>query len=187
MTGVMRVGIADHFGWAVSVAASADHAVVDRRRLELVEPGITPAPIHYESRRLDVAATAALVAAVRASVARATSAALDELASALPEPVVSIALRAWPQDFPDDIAVQRRPPYESRADAIMYRQVLCELAHARGWEVHLYDAKRVVAQAAGKLAGRADAVLEGPRATLGPPWTKDHRAALAAAIVSASP
>ena len=60
----MRLGIADHLGWAVAVTASADHEVVDRRRIELIEPGMSPAPIHYESRRLDVAATAALVADV---------------------------------------------------------------------------------------------------------------------------
>ena len=165
------------------MTASADHEVVDRRRIELVEPGVTAAPIHYESHRLDVAATAALVAKVRASVVRATSAALDELAAALPEPIVSISLRTWPPDFPDDIAVQRRSPYEARADAIMYRQVLAELAHARGWDVHLYDAKDVVGQAVSMLAARADEVLHGPRATLGPPWTKDHRIALAATIV----
>ena len=180
----MRLGIADHLGWAVAVTASADHEVVDRRRIELVEPGVSPAPIHYESQRLDVAATAALVATVRASVARAASAALDELAAALPAPVVSISLRAWPPDFPDDIAVQRRAPYEARADAIMYRQVLAELAHARGWDVHFYDAKEVVGQAASVLAERADEVLQGPRAGLGPPWTKDHRVALAATIVA---
>jgi hypothetical protein len=87
-------------------------------------------------------------------------------------------------DFPDDIAVQRRAPYEARADAIMYRQVLSELAHARGWEVHLYDAKAVERQAARILAERSDEVLHGPRAMLGPPWTKDHRIALAATIVS---
>ena len=113
---------------------------------------MSAAPIHYESPRLDVAATAALVAQVRASVARATAAALDELAAALPEPIVSISLRTWPQDFPEDIAVQRRSPYEARADAIMYRQVLAELAHARGWEVHLYDAKDVV-ESGGQPAG----------------------------------
>ena len=62
----MRVGIADHFGWAIAVTASSDHEVVDRRRLELVEPGVTAAPIHYDSHRLDVAGTAALVAHVRA-------------------------------------------------------------------------------------------------------------------------
>ena len=180
----MRLGIADHFGWAVAVTAAADHAVVDRRRIELVEPGVSPAPIHYESRRLDVAATAALVARVRASVDRACSAALDELAGALPAPVVSISLRFWPPDFPDDIAVQRRAPYEARADAIMYRHLLAELAHARGWEVHCYDAKHVEAQAADLLGNRADEVLRRPRATLGPPWTKDHRVALAATVVA---
>ena len=121
---------------------------------------------------------------MRASVVRATSAALAELAAALPAPIASISLRAWPLDFPDDIAVQRRAPYEARADAIMYRQVLAELAHARGWDVHLYVAKDVVGQAAAGLGERADEVLDGPRAALGPPWAKDHRVALAATIVA---
>ena len=121
---------------------------------------------------------------MRASAVRATSAALDELATALPEPIVSMSLRAWPADFPEDIAVQRRVPYESRADSVMYRQVLAELARARGWDVHLYDAKDVEAEAVGMLGERADEVLHGPRATLGPPWAKDHRMALAATIVA---
>jgi len=180
----MRVGVADHLGWAVVVAASADHEVVDRRRIELIEPDISAAPIHYDRGRLDVAGMTELVAAARASVARASGAALDELAAALPAPVDSISLRMWPPDFPDDIATQRRAPYESRADAIMYRQILADLARARGWRVHLYDAKHVVTEAASILGDRADEVLNGPRATLGPPWTKDHRTALAATITS---
>jgi hypothetical protein len=180
----VRLGIADHLGWAIAVTASGDDEVMDRRRIDLVEPGMSEAPLHYESRRLDVAATAALVAKVRTSVVRAASAALDEITSALPEPVRSISLRTWPLDFPADIAVQRRMPYEARADAIMYRQELSELAHARGWEVHLYDAKAVVNQATEMLGERADEVLQGPRATMGPPWTKDHRVALAAAIMA---
>jgi hypothetical protein len=180
----MRLGIADHFGWAVAVTASAGHEVVDRRRIELVEHGLSAAPIHYEGRRLDVAATTALVSAVRASIARAASAALDELAATLPAPIRSISLRRWPLDFPEEIAIQRRSPYEARADAIMYRQELAELAQARGWEVHVYDAKAVLGQAVTLLADRADEVLDAPRATLGPPWTKDHRIALAATVVA---
>ena len=180
----MRVGIADHLGWAVAVTASADHTVVDRRRIALIGPGVSPAPIHYESRRLDVAATAALVAEARLSVAGAATAALDELARALPAPLLSISLRAWPVDFPEDIAVQRRVPYEARADAIMYRQELAELAHTRGWEVHLYDAKSVEGQAVRMLGERAESVLHGPRAMLGPPWSSDHRIALAATILA---
>ena len=34
------------------------------------------------------------------------------------------------------------------------------------------------------LAERADEILRGPRATLGPPWTKDHRIALAATVMA---
>jgi hypothetical protein len=177
----VRLGIADHLGWAVAVTASADHEVVDRRRIELVERGVPSMPIHSEAKRLDVAATAALVAEVRASAARATAAALDEL----PAPIASIALRRWPPDFPSDIAVQCRSPYEARADAIMYRQVLAEIASARGWEVAFYDAKDVLDRALVILGARTDAVLRGPRALLGPPWAKDHRVALAATIVGA--
>jgi hypothetical protein len=169
---VLRLGIADHLGWAVAVTASEDHEVVDRRRIELIEPGLSEAPIHYDRGRHDDGEIAALIAAARASIARTAGAALDELAASLPAPIVSMSLRAWPLDFPADVAVQRRAPYEARADAIMYRQELAELAHARGWEVHLYDAKAVVTQAGGGLA------------ELAPPWTKDHRVALAATIVA---
>jgi hypothetical protein len=182
--GGVRVGVADHLGWAVAVTASDDHEVVDRRRIELVEPDVCAAPIHYEGQRLGVAGTAELVSAVRGSVARATAAALDDLAQALPGPVASVSLRTWPADFPDDIAVQLRSPHEARADAIMYRQILCEAATARGWEVHRYDAKAVVAQAEVLLGQRAAEVLLGPRTALGPPWAKDHRVALAATVVA---
>lgn len=180
----VHVGIADHFGWAVAVTASAGREVVDRRRIELVEADVTPAPIHYDSKHLDVEQTAALVARVRESVARATAAALDALAADLPAPLASISLRTWPDDFPADIAVQRESPWEARADAIMYRQILAELAHERGWAVHLYLAKDVVGQAGAVLGEPAEEFLQAPRAALGPPWTKDHRVAFAAAIVA---
>lgn len=183
----MRVGIYDHFGWAVAVTASDDHEVVDRRRIELIEPGVAAAPIHSDGKGLDDTAAAALVAEVRASVVRATTAAFDELEAALPAPVVSLSLRVWPPDFPDDIAVQRRVPYEARADAIMYRQEIAEVAAARGWEIDLYRAKDVEGRAAAIVGDRADEILHGPRTTLGPPWTNDHRTALAATIVAAAP
>jgi hypothetical protein len=190
----MRVGIAHHLGWAIVVTATADHDVVDRRRIELLEPGLPAAPIHHDGGAhelhrsgppLDDGALAALVAKVRASAVGTTAAALDELVAALPAPIVSLSVRAWPPDFPDDIASQRRVPYESRADSVMYCQVLAELARHRGWAVHEYDAKSVEAEAAALLVDRADDVLQGPRKRLGAPWSKDHRMALAATIVSA--
>jgi hypothetical protein len=188
----MRLGIAHHLGWAVAVTASADHKVFDRRRIELIEAGVAAAPVHHvggphllhrPAVPIDDNSLAALVADVRASAARASSAALDQLATALPEPIVSMSLRDWPAAFPDDIAVQRRVPYESRADSIMYLRVLAELARDRGWDIHRYDARRVEDEAVSILGERADEVLHGPRSTLGPPWSKDHRMALAATVV----
>jgi hypothetical protein len=189
----MRLGVAHHLGWAVAVTASDAHEVVDRRRIELIEAGLPVAPIHHEggphllhrkAEPLDDDALAALVATVRASAVRTTSAALDDLVHALPGPIVSLSLRAWPDDFPSDIAVQRRVPYESRADSVMYREVLAELGRARGWRIHFYEAKDVEAEATSVLGDRTDDVLHGPRATLGPPWSKDHRIAMAATVLS---
>lgn len=181
-SGAMRLGIAHHFGWAVAVTSAPDYRVCDRRRIELIEAGVAAAPIHHEGKALDDDAAAVLVGQVRASARRATAESLDELAAALPEPIVSMSLRSWPADFPDDIATQRRVPYEARADSVMYRQVLAELARARGWDVHFFEAKDVEAQAAAKLGERAAEILLGPRERLGAPWGKDHRMALAATI-----
>jgi hypothetical protein len=189
----MRLGIANHLGWAVAVTASASHEVADRRRIELIEPGLPSAPIHHaggphllhrQAEPLDDKALALLVADVRASVFRAASAALDDLATSLAEPIVSMSLRVWPADFPDQIAMQRRVPYESRADSVMYRQVLAQIGRARDWEIRFYDAKHVEADAASILGKRAHDVLHGPRAMLGPPWSKDHRTALAATVLT---
>jgi hypothetical protein len=161
--------------------------------MELIEPGLPAAPIHHiggphnlhrQGEPLPDGALEALVAEVRASALRATSKALAELAAALSAPIGSMSLRALPVNFPDDVTVQRRVPYESRADAIMYRRVLAEVARDRGWVVHFYDAKRVEHEAARVLGKRADDVLTGPRVSLGPPWSKDHRVALAATVVA---
>jgi hypothetical protein len=189
----MRLGIADHLGWAVAVTASSDHDVVDRRRIALLEPGLPAAPIHHDGGAHslhrpgpppDDATLEALVEEVRASVVRATSMAFKEVEAASPTPIRSISLRGWPDDFPKDIATKRRVPYESRADPVMYREVIADLARHRGWMVHRYDAKRVEDEAAGILGARAHEVLHGPRTKLGSPWSRDHRMALAATIVA---
>lgn len=113
----------------MAVSADADGTVLDRRRLELIEPGVPRAPIHEGGRDLDDVALAEMIVSTRASARRATDAALVALAE-----VVG-----------DDVTL---------------------------------------AQATEQLGDRADAVLDGPRRRLGPPWTKDHRTALAAAILA---
>jgi hypothetical protein len=140
--------------------------------------------MHHGGKPLNDLDLEALVAKVRASTAQVTAIALDELVANLSEPITSLSLRMSPSDFPADIATQRRVPYESRADAVMYRQVLADLGIVRGWRIHRYDAKTVEVEAARLLGDRAEDVLRRPRDILGPPWTKDHRAALAATLLA---
>ena len=123
---------------------------------------------------------------VRVSAKRMAAAAFDELAAVVSAPITSVSLRAWPQDFPEDLAVLRHAPYESHADSVMYRQVLADLAHHRRWDIHLYDAKTVESEAVSLLGHRAHLVLYGPRQQLGPPWNRDHRTALAATVLAGS-
>ena len=106
------------------------------------------------------------------------------LANDLGQQVVSMSIRALPSKFPDDIATRRRAPYESGADAIMYRRVLAGLARSRSWNLHFYNAKTVLSEAELLLGSRTAEVLHGPRLHLGPPWTKDHRVALAATVTA---
>jgi hypothetical protein len=113
-----------------------------------------------------------LVAIVRESVVRMTGASLDDLVTALPEPITSLAIRGWPPSFPEDIATQRRPPYESRADSVMYCQVLSEVAAERGWGIRTYDSKTVESDAVAILGPRAKEILHGPRNALGTTMVK---------------
>jgi hypothetical protein len=158
----VRIGIAHHYGWAVAVSVSPDFQVVDRRRIELIEPELPVAPIHHEGgthemhgsgEPLDDEGLAALVAKVRTSVMKTTAMSMDELVSVLPAPITALAIRGWQSDFPEDVATQRRPPYESRADSVMYCQVLAEVAAHRGWDIYTYDAKNVEVIRTGLFGG----------------------------------
>ena len=68
----------------------------------------------------------------------------------------------------------------------MYRKALAAEAEARGWAVHWYDAKKVFDAASRALRiENLDAHFMQVRRSVGPPWSKDHRVAMAAAIIAA--
>jgi hypothetical protein len=128
----------------------------------------------------------ALVERVRASAERRARASLDLLAGELSVAIAGLALRRCPE-LPPTIA-ERIADYRAQcaADSVMYRTALAEAARARGWSVSWYDAKQVFAEAAAALA-RDDLtdLLRATGTSLGPPWQKDHRVAMAAAIAAA--
>ena len=178
------VGVFDHWGWAVLITVAGDR-VVDRRRAELVDPALPAYPHHHEAQALPVDEGVALVERVSRSAEACARAALDALASTVAMTITGLALRANPP-LPATIA-ERLASYRARnvADSVMYRDALTRAAEARGWTVHAYDTRRVVADAARALGRTSvDDTLDRAAAALGRPWTKDHRLAMAAAIAA---
>lgn len=180
------VGVSDHAGWAILVTASDDGALVDRRRVALVEDGIPCMPHHHDGQRLPLDEAVALVDRVRDSATRAAGVGLDALVAALPRPPSAIALRASPP-LPATVA-ERITNYRAMcvADWVMYRSCLADAARARGIDVSTYDPATVLDEAAAALgAASLDPWFAKARAQVGAPWQKDHRLAMAAAIVAA--
>jgi hypothetical protein len=127
----------------------------------------------------------ALVERVRSSAERNAKARLDALAAEVHAEIVGIALRACPP-LPETVA-ERITNYRAMcvADWVMYRQALAKAATGRGWSVYWYDARRVFTEAACALRREnIDDQLDEIREAAGPPWQRDHRMAMAAAIAA---
>ena len=179
------IGVSDHGGWAVLVTVAPDGTLLDRRRVELVDEGLPKLPHHSEGQKLPLDQAVELVEHVRVSAERHAVLAWDAITMAVPR-ILGIALRKC-QPLPPTIA-ERIKDYRPQnvADWVMYRRALAAAAEARGWPVHWYDTKTVMAAARQALgAGDLDAHFLQVRKTIGPPWDKDHKLAMAAAVVTA--
>ena len=180
------IGVSDHGGWAVLATVAGDGTLLDRRRIELVDADLPKIPHHSEAQGLPLDEAVALVERVRASAQRHAKLGLDAVATTLPGRIAGVALRQCPA-LPPTIA-ERIKDYRAQnvADWVMYRQALAAAAEARSWAVHWYDAKQVF-DAASQALGIKD--LEAHflqlRKSIGPPWSKDHKLAMSAAIVAA--
>ena len=181
------IGVSDHGGWAVLVTAKRDGTLLDRRRVELVDEGLPKIPHHSECQRLPLDKAVELVERVRVSAEKHAVLALDSVTTAVPR-ILGVALRKCPP-LPPTIA-ERISDYhaQNNADWVMYRQALAAAAEARGWPIYWYDAKSVLGAARQALGVKnLDAHFLRLRKAVGPPWNTDHKLAMAAAIVSASP
>jgi hypothetical protein len=185
------IGVSDHGGWAVFVTVAGDGTLLDRRRVELVDSDLPKIPHHSEGQRLPLDEAVALVERVRLSAERHAKLGLDAVAKTVPGRIciLGVALRQCP-DLPPTIA-ERIKDYRAQnvADWVMYRKALAAAAEARGWGVHWYDAKKVFDAASEAMRIQNPEALEAHflqlRKSIGPPWGKDHKLAMAAAIVAA--
>jgi hypothetical protein len=179
------IGVSDHGGWAILVTVARDGMLLDRRRVELVDQGLPKLPHHHEAQGLPPDEAVALVERVRASAERHAVMALHAVTMTVPR-ILAVALRNCPP-LPPTIA-ERIKDYRAQnvADWVMYRKALASAAKARGWPVHWYDGKKVLSAASHTLSvENLDAHFLHLRRAVGPPWDKDHKLAMAAAIVTA--
>ena len=186
------VGVADHNGWAILVSAAAVNgrpAVVDRRRVPLVEKGVPSQPYHHETLALRDDDAEQLLRQVKRSIAACTTLAFDRLSADLGPRyrVASIAIRHPPlARLPATVAeVHRSYNTQCRADGMLYHLAICTAARGRDWKVLLHHRGEELATAVEALHASSDDVerfLSDFRQTLKPPWTAEHRGAFAAAI-----
>ena len=174
--------MADHAGWAILVTVARGGNLIDRRRVELVEGGLPTLPHHHDCHALPVDQAVALVERVTRSAEACAEGCLEALATEVPAAIERIAIRACPP-LPATIA-ERISNYRAQnvADTVMYRGALARAASARGWSVHRFQTRSVLAEAAGALGRPIEGLLAETGARLGPPWRKDHQIAMAAAI-----
>ena len=186
------LGVADHNGWAVCVTVADGGrlpVVVDRRRIELIAPGLPSQPYHHEALGMSLAAAEALVARVRTSVMETTLARLSELRDELQRSyaIVAMTIRTPPLSYVPVTVAEAHASYPvmCRADGMMYHDALCTTAARLGMTVELIERGAEAARAAesrGVRLADVEQLLDAAGESLGAPWRQEHRAAAAAAM-----
>ena len=188
------ISVADHAGWAHEIGVAAPGrrpAVVERRRITLIDAGLPTLPYHHESLGMPVDAANALIARVRRSIAGCASRALREVVTGLAPayPVVALAIREPPfPELPDTVAAVRQSyRLQCAADGMMYQLALCRAARDLCLEVDLCRRGEETARAAARLGVHPEDIasfVSTAGRPSGPPWTEEHRRAFAAGIAA---
>ncbi len=180
------VGVSDHAGWAVLVTVAGGGAILDRRRIRLVDEDLPSLPHHHDAQGLPLDQALDLIGRVQRSAERHATQELEALAAAVGVKIRGAAIRRCPP-LPATVA-ERLGDYRAQnvADTVMFRTALAEAAERRGWDVRWYETRTVIGQAARALdVGDMDELFAQARTRLGPPWTVDHRLAMSAAVAFA--
>lgn len=188
------VSVAEHAGWAHLVCVAArdqQPAVIERRRVALIDKGLPTQPYHHESLTMREDEANALIARVRGSIAAHAIDALQGLASDLASAhaVVALAIRKAPfATLPESVAAVW-PSYRLLccADGMLYQLAMCGAARRLGLEVQMCSRGEEASTAARQLGvtpGEIEEFVGRTGRPSGPPWTEEHRRAYAAGIAA---
>jgi hypothetical protein len=188
------VSVAEHCGWAYVVCVAArGHvpAVIERRRVKLIDPGLPTLPYEHESVAMREDEANALIARVRRSISVRALDALQRIVTELAPTyaVVALAIRKAPfPELPGTVAaVWKSPRLRYSADGMLYQLAICRAARQLELEVHLCrrgGETSLAAQQLGVTPGEIDEFISRTGRPPGPPWTQEHRRAYAAGIAA---
>jgi hypothetical protein len=198
------VSVAEHAGWAHLVCvATADTvladtvladtvpAVIERRRVTLIDAGVPTQPYHHESLGMKEDEANALIARVKRSVASRTARALQRVVTDLSPAytVVALAIREPPfSELPATVsAVWESYRLQCAADGMLYQLAICRAARELEWDVYQCPRGEETARAAARLGVTPEDIetfINGIGRPSGPPWTGEHRRAYATGIAA---
>jgi hypothetical protein len=184
--------VAEHTGWAHIVCVAARDgvpAVIERRKVTLIDAGLPTQPYEHDSRALPEDQADTLIARVRESIARHAARALQRLVAEL-RPAhegVALAIREPPfPDLPRSVATVRQSVRLTNcADGMLYQMAMCRAARQIGLDVAMCRRGQESSRAAQQLDVALEEIEEfvsGAGRPPGPPWTEEHRRAFAAGI-----
>jgi hypothetical protein len=188
------VGVADHLGWGWFVTVTVEEGqprLLSSRRFDLAAPDLPKMPFHHEPPGLSLEAAEALIGRLKASAFEHAMAALEainqELGSSHRLTVLSIRHPSLPS-IPSVEEVRGSSYLDARADGTLYNKAICAAAERMGLRAVFHkrgDEEKLAAEALGVGPERlkADIARMGDTASN---WTKEHRAAAAAALAALS-
>jgi hypothetical protein len=191
LVGEYSIGIEDHYAWAnlVSVTASGpDELLLDKRRVELLDPLLAASPYHGATLRMLPSEAETLVRDVRTSASMRAKSALSSLIEELaPATCRGVAIRIPPlPGLPGSVAEAHADPWVmNRADGMIYHHALTQAATEFGLRVFYFEKDNVLELAArvrGTTARELERRLKAFGTMYGRPWRRGHVLACAGAI-----
>ena len=189
------LGFKLHTGWAALVAVSGRPgkiALLLRRRIELLPAdGSIPRFVYHKASEMPLAQAAELVMRATKASAGAAKLALDETLSELASREIQVdvcGVLAGSRSAPDDLgAILRSHPLIHTAEGALFQDAIVSAGKSCNLAVVLARDREVWASVAATLGVAESAMrkeVDGLRKALGPPWSADHKAATAIALLA---
>lgn len=189
MSSCAKIGFRLHTGWAVLVAVAADGEalrVLRRCRVELLPPGLERF-VYHRAAELPLPDAQRLIESVRHAAEDNARTTLRDALTNLK--VTGACIPTGSGSVPDDLAaVLRSHARIHAAEGALYASVIASACGRLGipfLTVRERDIWSRASAAARMPEADLKAAIDAFRKALGPPWTLDHKIAMAAALVQA--